>query len=225
MTVGMRAGMNVGYGVSIASALRQQTSSTAAAANYTIPSFTLAAGELGLLWTLGALTGGPSAETFAGTLGGTWTEIGSGVAIGTDRRIRLYRSLSGSPRTGTVIVQHGAPLESFAAIAIGMTGIDLTGVNGAGAIVQSATNTGSAITSLAVTLAAFGGTRNVAAYGVGRDTNTAIAPGAGMTELGEQNQTALDIRLQAEVGLAVAAPTATFSSSVASAIAVEVKAA
>jgi len=64
-----------------------------------------------------------------------------------------------------------------------MTGVETSGTNGSGAIVQSVANAADAVTTLATPLAAFSNAANVA-YGVfGINSNVvAIAPGSGFIE-------------------------------------------
>ena len=66
-------------------------------------------------------------------------------------------------------------------------GVDVSGVNGAGAIVQFGSSAADAVNGLTLTLAPFGNVNNVA-YGVFSVTSKvpAITPGAGFTEIAEQ---------------------------------------
>lgn len=102
---------------------------------------------------------------------------------------------------------------------------DTTGTGGAGAIVQSATNTTAGATSLSVTLAAFGDAVNNATYYAGiHATAEATTPGAGQTELTDANSGASGYEDSYQIGQNTAPSGSWTTSSAAAAVAVEVKA-
>lgn len=118
--------------------------------------------------------------------GMTWVKVATVVsAVG---RLTVFRSLSASPSAGALTIDFGAQLQSRCGWSVvEFSGMDTSGANGAGAIVQSATNTGTSATTLAVTLSAFGNAGN-ATYGaisVGSSPVASITAGTGFTEQGE----------------------------------------
>jgi hypothetical protein len=217
-------GMDPSAGAPMTVTHRLGFSSTANVTTYTSGSFTIPANELGLLWVLSAKTAGPDAPTFGGTLGGTWTQIGSGVVIDADRTLRCYRSLQGSSRTGTLSIIHATLHESCAIQVLSLQGCDQSGSNGSGAIVQSLTGAVTAGTALSVSLSAFADARNVCAGAIGGDVNNQTTNGGGFTEWNEQGQAALDIRLQVQSAAGLNVCPWTFGSRDAAAIVVEIKA-
>lgn len=115
----------------------------------------------------------------------TFAEVTS-VTVG-DMKHTVLRSL-GSPTDGALTISFGGSVDRYAYNVDEFSGVDITGTNGSGAIVQSGSNTGTG-TSISVTLGAFSNINN-ATYGTtalqGQNTTThAITPGTGFTELGD----------------------------------------
>ena len=109
----------------------------------------------------------------------------------------LFRGLDASPTAGVITINPGAAHEGALWSITEFAGVDTSGINGAGAIEQSATNTGSIASSstLTVTLASFAdAANNVAAGCFGMDeANTGdIGPGSGFTVGGDVANTADD---------------------------------
>lgn len=97
--------------------------------------------------------------------------------------IYLFRGMSASPTTGAISIS-SANAEFLAWNVDHFDGVDTSGTNGSGAIVQSAKNTGNSTTPN-VTLAAFGSANN-GAYGAVCTYNSNLhTPGSGWTELGD----------------------------------------
>ncbi|MGH7512341.1 MAG: Ig-like domain-containing protein [Gemmatimonadales bacterium] len=116
------------------------------------------------------------------------------------KRLTIFRAMSAAPGSGPITIKFGPTESNCQWIVSQWDGVDLSGANGAGAIGQTGAIHADKVTSLAVTLGAFGSSANVA-YGVfGVKKNTAaITPGAGFAEIAEQpsgETTAAD--LQAE---------------------------
>lgn len=89
----------------------------------------------------------------------------------------LFRALSASPSSGALTIDFVSQTQTNCEWSwVELDGVDTSGTNGSGAIVQSSTASGTA-TSLSVTLAAFGDATNNAAYGCfhhqANETNTA----------------------------------------------------
>jgi hypothetical protein len=132
----------------------------------------------------------PTVSSISGN-GLTWVKVASVVldTSGSSRRaIEVWRAMGASPSAGAVTITT-TESETGAAWAVDQfSGVDTSGTNGSGAIVQSVTNkdeTG-ATNTLTVTLAAFADANN-ATYGAfaddtGSDTTTA---GSGFSKLGD----------------------------------------
>lgn len=115
--------------------------------------------------------------------GMTWVAIASSNydTGGTNRaRITLFRALSASPGSGALTISFSVPPAQTQTNCewswIEFAGVDTSGTDGSGAIVQSNTNAATA-TSLSVTLSAFADATNNVAYGCfhhqANETNTA----------------------------------------------------
>ncbi len=119
-----------------------------------------------------------------------WNEVATTTfdAVGTPhKRLTIYRALSASPGSGSITITWSASVSNCQWIVSQWSGVDATGVNGAGAIVQTGSTRGDAVNGLAVPLAPFGNANNVA-YGVFgvRSSVLAVTPGPGFTEIAEQ---------------------------------------
>lgn len=142
------------------------------------------------------------------------------------KRITIFRAMSASPGSGPITITSSATLSDCQWIVSLWSGVDGSGTNGSGAIVQTASNAADAVTTLAVPLAPFANPNDVA-YGVfGINSNVvAITPGAGFTEIDEQpstESTAAD--LFAEWGVNLPTITANWATKNAGALGVEIKA-
>lgn len=101
--------------------------------------------------------------------------------------VELWRSMGASPSTGAITISTGGSTQIHMAWAvIECTGVDTSGTNGSGAIVQSAINLTEPGTSLTVTLGAFGDAGNATLGAFGVADNVAVTEGTGFTELAEQ---------------------------------------
>lgn len=197
------------------------------ATTFTTASFTLAAFELGLLAVLSDKVAGPDAPTFGGSLGGTWTQIDSQV-IDSDRTLRFYRSLQGTSRTGTVQITHATTHLMCAYHAIGISGANTGGSNGANAIVQSAKTSITAGTSMAVSgMTAFQSGDNLGVVAAGASVNSAFNnPTAPYAQISQAGNTPPDVRIQTCSAFGANNPSwPSFGIRNAAAIAVEVRAA
>lgn len=119
----------------------------------------------------------------------TWVVINSIVfdsASASRRRVTLFRALGASPSAGTIAIDFGGQNQTHCSWGLDeVTGMDTSGTNGSGAIVQSATNSDEtlAVTSLTVTLAAFGSADNATygAFGNSNLTDHQMSVGTGFT--------------------------------------------
>jgi hypothetical protein len=102
-------------------------------------------------------------------------------------RVSVYRAMSASPGSGPITITSSVTVSNCQWIVSQWSGVDQSGTNGSGAIVQSGTTSGITVNGLTVTLAAFGSTNNVG-YGVfGVTANTADAtPGTGFTTIAQE---------------------------------------
>ncbi len=102
------------------------------------------------------------------------------------RRMTIYRAMSTTPGSGSISIAFAGNQSHAQWIVSQWGGVETSGTNGSGAIVQTASNAADAVTGLDVTLASFGDVANVA-YGVfGVNSNVAaITPGGGFTEIAE----------------------------------------
>lgn len=159
--------------------------STGNASSYTTASVTPSANKLQILSVGNTRSAGsPTTPTVTGN-GLTWVQIAT-ISDGTNRRITVFRAMGASPSAGAITIDFGGTSQNNCSWSLNeLTGMDTSGTNGSGAIVQSATNTGSATTSLSITLSAFGSATNagIAAFIV--DNNLAITPDTGWTEMHE----------------------------------------
>ena len=110
-----------------------------------------------------------STPTLSGN-GITWIEVATVSLLSgtTSYRTTLFRGMVASPSTGAVTIDFGVDTQQACGWAIGeWNGVDTSGTNGSGAIVQSGTvSNAAANTGMTVTLAAFGHALNGVAYGV-----------------------------------------------------------
>lgn len=177
----------------MAVSLANLTSGTGeSAGNITTASITPTASNLVLLSI--AARRGDSTEPTTPTVSGnglTWELVNSiyfDTSATSMRKLFLFRAMGASPSAGVVTINFGATTNATWVIDQA-SGIDTSGTNGSGAIVQSATNKDESVTtsSFSVTLGAFSSTNN-ATYGVfaEADGSHTVTPGSGFTELDEQ---------------------------------------
>ncbi len=168
-------------------------SSVTSASSYTTSSISPSANKL-LLLTVASRTGitaNPNQPTVTGN-GLTWVAVDSRVYDDTSssrRRITLFRAMGTSPTSGTLSIDFGGQTQTnYSAVVDQVSGMDTSGTNGSGAIVQSANNydSSSSSSTLSVTLAAFGNTNN-ATYGTFANGDGVADPtaGSGFTQYGE----------------------------------------
>lgn len=116
----------------------------------------------------------------------TWVKVDDVVFYTGYNNISLWRSMGASPSTGAITITFPNNENWCAWSVVEFTGVDTSGSNGSGAVVQSANNTGTSA-SLTVTLSAFSDASN-ATYGAFADfrdlssgTNT-FTVGTGFTQ-------------------------------------------
>lgn len=156
---------------------------------YTTASITPAANALVLVNTTIIDSVGAGTVALSGN-GLTYVEIGNRTQAAT-RRHQLFRAMGSAPTAGavTLSITGNSGTNEFALWSIVEFGnVDTTGTNGSGAIVQTPVgNSGAALTSLTVTLAAFSDVNN-ATYGSFRiNTTDTFVVGTGFTKLASAN--------------------------------------
>lgn len=132
-----------------------------------------------------AISTDPNQPTATGN-GLTWVVVGSIVWDTTSasrKRITLLRALGASPSAGAVSIDFGAQNQTDVVWSVDeVSGIDTSGTNGSGAIVQFATNKDESVTAptLTVTLAAFSDVNNATFGGFCSDVaGTVSSAGSG----------------------------------------------
>jgi hypothetical protein len=135
------------------------------ATTYSFLSKTYTISRLYLIGTMTSVTSGTAPQVNSVT-GATlaFTEVGTagGQCFSTcTRRLQLYRAMPTSTVTETVTISFSSGTSTaMNASIIEFTGMDTSGTNGAGAVVQSVQTDGGVATSVTVTLAAFGNSAN-----------------------------------------------------------------
>jgi hypothetical protein len=166
-------------------------------------SVTLTANRLYFLTVTTRTASGDPNHATATSTGATWVEVNSNNYdnSGSQKRTTVLRTLVGSNQTGAVTIDFASQTQSDVVWAIDeFTGMDTTGTNGSGAVVQSVVNqdrTGSG-TTLTTTLAAFGSASNATwgACSIGNGASTSTA-GSGFAKVSENNTTS-NLRLMTE---------------------------
>lgn len=141
-------------------------------------------------------SGEPTEPTASGN-GLTWVSLGSAYTDtggASRKKVTWFRAMGSSPSAGAVTFSFSETQTSFTWAIDEFTGVDTSGTNGSGAIVQSVINnqdssTGAA-TSNTATLAAFGSANN-ATYGsfAGDQSLTPVAVGSGFTQIADIEET------------------------------------
>lgn len=135
-------------------------------------------------------TGAPPSPVLSGGGMSAWTEVGT---ITFDalakplKRMTVFRALSASPTSGPLTIRFNKNQSNVQWVVSQWEGVDASGINGAGAILQTGSTRADAANGLTVTLATPGNENNVA-YGVFgvRSRVLAVTPGAGFTEIAER---------------------------------------
>lgn len=119
------------------------------------------------------------------TLGGngiTWVSVATKTEGTVNMRITRFRGMVASPSAGAVTITHSASVDRCIWSCYELAGVDTSGTNGSGAMVQ--TVTGNAIDATAtVTLASFGSALNAVILCAGKVNGDGVTPEAGHTEI------------------------------------------
>lgn len=166
-------------------------------------SFTPTANRLvlaAILTTHGSAT--PNEPTASGN-GLTWVSVASVPfnTVGTPRsRLTVFRAMGAAPTAGALTFDFaGQTQQVFGWSVTEFDGVDTSGTNGSGAIVQAATNAQNTVaTTFTVTLGAFADANNGTYGAFGIDAQTAITVGSGFTQIHSQAQATPDQRIYTE---------------------------
>ena len=147
-----------------------------------------------------------------------------------ESRITVVRSMGASPSAGAINTAYDSAVTNVNAswAVVECTGIDTSGTNGSGAVVQSTQGVQLAGTSLTLTLSAFGSAGNATIAAFALDNDLAITNEGGYTELADTGTDDSGLGGQLEVEFLASndtSPSATYSSADAGGVALEIKAA
>lgn len=164
-----------------------QGSASNNATSYTTSSITPSADKLILISIASRSSGGVGAAPTLTGNGLTWVNV-TFVGDGNERAVSVFRAMGGSPSTGAITIDFGADGQSNCSWSIyEFSGMDTSGTNGSGAIVQNPTNAlGSAGTSISVTFSAAGATDNALYSATVISDNLAMTEDTSWTELHEE---------------------------------------
>ena len=192
-STGLTSATSSAFNVTLAVAISHTllTSGNNAANGHTFTTASIAPAANALV-TLAVLThASPTAAPDPTVTGGgmsSWVVVaslpfGSGTPLS---RLTIYRAMSASPGSGPITIYSSPALGNLQWVVSQWTGVDNSGTNGAGAIVQTGWASGTALNGLSVTLAAFANASDVALGVFGIGSNAAVAsPGAGFTTVSQ----------------------------------------
>lgn len=157
---------------------------TTDATSYATSSVTPTANALVLIYIYQRQATSPAAPTSVTGNGLTWVKVTDVTSAAlASRRISVWRAMGASPSAGAITINLAATQTQCTWAVLEFTGVDTTGTNGSGAIVQSGvTPDPSTGTSGLITLSAFGSTNNYAYGAFHHFANEASTQGSGFTE-------------------------------------------
>lgn len=220
--------------MAISTTLLTSGSSGTDAASYTTASVTPTANRLQLLAVEVAryTAGPPGAWTVTGN-GLTWVEVAR-VGIETNganynASLSLFRAMGPAPTAGAITINlNGTTAVSCAWSLVECAGVDTSGTNGSGAIVQAASANVNANTALTVTLGAFSSVNNAtfACFGASDAAGTprTYTAGTGFTEIADTGVQYSSVTSMFRADNDTTANTTTSASTNIAGIAVELKA-
>lgn len=207
-----------------------QFNSDTDATSYATSSISPGANKLILATVTSSKGSTPDVPTLSGN-GLTWVQITTNNYdnTGTQRTMTMFRALGSSPTSGAVTASFAGTQTACTIIIDEISGIDTSGTNGSGAIVQSATNAEASMASstFTVTLAAFSSVNNATYGAFSNGDATTPSAGTGFTLIGAAASTTPIIRSMSEFQ-AANDTTVTFNAAAgntAGGIAIEIKAA
>jgi hypothetical protein len=128
--------------------------------SYTSASVTAHANQLILACVGGAPNDNTSQSVTVSGFSATWVEVALADTGSIGRFAACYRTMLGSDQTGTVVFNFNETQLRAAWSVVEFSGVDTSGTNGSGAVVQAPTAVSTSATSLTVTFSAFGNANN-----------------------------------------------------------------
>lgn len=160
--------------------------STVDASSYVTASITPTANSLVLAYVKTRTSGPePSVPTLTGN-GLTWVAVITAYAAVDSENYKgtLFRAMGASPSAGALTIDLGGQTQTHGSVSIcEFAGVDTSGTNGSGAIVQALDDIGLVVSSLTINLAALESFDNMAYGAFYGFANQAITPGSGFTEI------------------------------------------
>lgn len=170
--------------MTIAAATLAGNFSNTDATSYATASVTPTANRLVLIAVMGSTLGSSAAPTLSGN-GLTYVEVASQHLGDAGNRLSVFRAMGASPSAGAITIDFAGVTQLRCHWSVvEFSDVDTGGSNGADGVRQSATAVGANVSSLEVTLAAFGNSANATygAFGWNELTISAFV-GAGFTQL------------------------------------------
>lgn len=171
--------------MTISGALLTNNGDTTNASSYATASVTPTSNALVLVAVVNTKASAPDTPTLSGN-GLTWVQIGTvtfDTVASPTKRLTVFRALGASPSAGAITIDFGGASQTGCAWVVSeYTGVDTTGTNGSGAVVQSTTNNGNSSTTQSATLSAFGSATNGSYSATGVDSNVDVSPEASWNE-------------------------------------------
>lgn len=156
--------------------------------SYTTASITPTANNLILLTVVNRSSDSVTTVPTASGNGLTYVQVSSNaydVSVPSMRTITVFRAMGSSPSTGAITIDFAGVTQTDCLWSVDQfSGIDTSGTNGSGAIVQSATAIDANGGLVQVTLSAFGSADNATFGAFGGASTTAVTAGSGFTLLG-----------------------------------------
>lgn len=197
----------------------ETTGSTTDGTSFVTGSVAIGTSELGIVGVISCIGGatGTTPTTVAGT-GLSFTQFGTAFdfTVSPARRISLWRAMPGSAFSNTITLTFGATQTSVLWSVFKFAGVDTSGSNGSGAIVQVTTGASGVGTAIAANvLSAFEHSKNLCvAINGSSQTAPTITEGDGFTLIGTNTIGTTPARIHSQHRLNTTAATATLSSSI-----------
>ncbi len=164
--------------------------SGSSATSFNTASISPGSNKLILLAVASRVSGGGNNIPTATGNGLTWQVVQSAKESASWNMVTILRAMGSSPTSGAVTIDFAGQTQTNAIWSISeYDGVDTSGSNGSGAIVQDAENSAAAATSLTVTLGTFSAGANATYGAFVSEVNQNTTFGSGFTEIHETNIT------------------------------------
>lgn len=206
LTTILVAGLTVASSAALAAVVATELTTAANGSQqitYTTASITPGANRLILAWIFNSNNNPVGTPTLSGN-GLTWVQVNTvtwNPVASPDYRITLFRAMGAAPTAGSVSITFPVNQRAAAWSIIEFSGVDTSGTDGSGAVLQNATGSDDAAgpAGLTITLPSAIGSGNATAGGFGNNSNVpSISPGAGYTAFSEVNTSNPNLDLRAE---------------------------